>query len=356
MNSNMKAIWKEMQKQHGDEGLYAGSDDMTEFTEVIPTGSYALNDALGIWGLPRGRVIQFAGQESSGKTYMSLIAIAEYQKANPENWAMFIDAEFTFDKKWAAQLGVDLDRLFVYRENNGVKIFERLIGRPSKTGAAKSKLGLLDMEKENPSNLGIIVLDSVAFIKPPQEETSEVGKANMALLARFLPPVLRQLTPMLADTGVSFIGINQVRMDPGVMYGNPESSPGGRAFKHACSVMLNFSRIAAKDSVILDNNGDKVGHHVRVKVSKNKLAPPFREAELALLYNGSVSEHNLEIRDLGDKYGILERPNNKTWIYNGTQYNGKDKMAEALLDDDLRNEVIEKIMEVKFGPQEAEKS
>jgi len=213
--------------------------------------------------------VQFAGQESSGKTYMSLISIAEYQKANPNGWAYYIDAEFTFDSSWAASLGVDLDRVMVYRENNGVKIFERLLGRPSKTSAVKSKLGLLDMEKENPSGLGIIVLDSIASVQPPQEITSEVGKANMALMARFLPPELRKLTPALADTGVVFIGINQVRMDPGVMYGNPESAPGGRALRHACSTMLNFSRIAAKDSVIENDAGEKIGHHVRVRIDKN---------------------------------------------------------------------------------------
>ena len=112
---SMEDIWKALTKQHGDEGLYHGDDDMTTYTDVIPTGSFTLDDAVGIWGLPRGRVIEFAGQESSGKTYMSLLAIAEYQKLNPKNWAMFIDAEYTFDKEWAAALGVDLSRLLVLR-------------------------------------------------------------------------------------------------------------------------------------------------------------------------------------------------------------------------------------------------
>lgn len=346
-NKSMADIWKELQKQHGSEGLYHGNDDMTTFTDVISSGSYLLDDALGIWGLPRGRIIQFAGQEGSGKTYMSLIAIAEYQRANPDGWAMFIDAEFTFDSSWAERLGVDLDRLIVYRENSGIKIFERLVGQPSKTTNKKSKLGVLDLEIENPTGLGLIVLDSLAAMQPPAEETSEVGKPNMALMARFLPPELRKLTPMLSLSGVTMIIINQVRLTPGVMYGNPETSPGGNALKHAHTMMLNFSRIAAKNSVIESSNGEQIGHHVRVRIDKNKLAPPFRVAEIAITYNSGITEHNIELRELGAKYGVIERPNNKVWILDGEKYNGKDAIAEVLLDKDLQVSLLEKIKEAK---------
>jgi recombination protein RecA len=345
-NKSMADIWKELQKQHGDEGLYHGSDDMIAFADTIPSGSYMLDDALGIWGLPRGRIVQYGGQESSGKTYMSLIAIAEYQRANPNGWAMFIDAEYTFDAEWAALLGVDLDRLIVYRENSGVKIFERLVGQPSKTSAKKTKLGVLDLEKENPTGLGIIVLDSLAAMQPLIEETSEVGKQNMALMARFLPPELRKLTPLLSDTGVTFIVINQIRLTPGVMYGNPETSPGGNALKHAHTMMLNFSRIAAKNSVI-EVNGERIGHHVRVRIDKNKLAPPFRVAELAITYSNGITEHNIELRELGARYGIIERPNNKTWVLDGNKYNGKDAMAEALLDKELQADILERVKNAK---------
>lgn len=346
MGKTMADIWKELEKQHGSEGLFHGNDDMTTFTDVISSGSYLLDDALGIWGLPRGRIIQYAGQESSGKTYMSLVAIAEYQKANPEGWALFIDAEFTFDSAWAEKLGVDLERLMVYRENSGVKIFERLVGKPNKTGGKKVKLGVLDMEKENPTGLGVIVLDSLAAMQPPAEETSEVGKPNMALMARFLPPELRKLTPLLSDTGVTFIVINQIRLSPGVMYGNPESTSGGMALKHAHSMMLNFSRIAAKNSVI-EEDGERIGHHVRVRVDKNKLSLPYRVAEIAITYNSGITEHNIEIRDLGAKYGVIERPNNKTWVLDGEKYNGKDTMAEALLNKDLQLSVLERVKEAK---------
>lgn len=345
----MTDIWKEMTKQHGEEGLHMGSSDMTTFTNVISTGSHSLDDALGIWGLPTGRIIQFAGQESSGKTYMSLIAIAEYQRRNPEGWAMFIDAEFSFDATWAAALGVDLERLMVYKENSGVNIFERLIGQVSKTSSKKSKLGVLDYEQEHSTGLGVIVLDSIAGMLPPQEETSEVGKQNMALMARFLPPELRKLTPLLSKTGVTFIAINQLRVDPGVMYGNPESSPGGRALKHNCSMMLNFARIRAKDSGLFDESGEQIGHHVRVRVDKNKLAPPFRTAEIAITYTSGLTEQNIELRDLGAKYGVIERPNNKTWVLDGVKYNGKDMIASALLDEELQASVLERVKSAKMS-------
>lgn len=349
MSTKMKNIWKGLIKQHGEEGLYMGSSAMTTFTDVVSSGSFLLDDALGIWGFPMGRIIQFAGQESSGKTFMSLVTISEYQRKNPEGWAIFIDAEYSFDQAWAKSLGVDLDRLFIYRENSGKKIFELLVGKPSKTSPnKKAKLGLLDLEISEPSGLGYIVLDSVAAITPPQEETSAVGKQNMALIARFLPPELRCITPLLTKSGVTFIGINQVRVDPGVMFGNPETSTGGRAWKHYCSMMLNFARIRAKDSAILDENDVQIGHHVRVKVEKNKLAPAYREAEIAILYTKGVIDKNKEIRDLGAKYGVIERPNNKTWVLDGEKYNGKDAIAEALLDLDMQASVLERVKEVKI--------
>lgn len=348
-NKTMEHIWKELQKQHGEEGLFHGNDDMTTFTDVISSGSHLVDDALGIWGLPRGRVIQFAGQEGSGKTYMSLIAIAEYQKTHSDGWAMFIDAEYTFDSDWAEKLGIDLSRLIVYRENSGIKIFERIIGQPSKTVNKKSKLGVLDLELQNPTGLGLIVLDSLAGMAPPAEETSEVGKNNMALMARFLPPELRKLTPLLSLTGVTMIFINQIRFTPGVVYGNPETSPGGTALKHAHTMMLNFSRIAAKNSTIESEDGERIGHHVRVRVDKNKLAPPFRVAEIAITYESGITEHNIELRTLGAKYGVIERPNNKVWILDGEKYNGKDAMAEALLDKELQLSVLERVKEAKLS-------
>jgi len=159
----------------------------------------------------------------------------------------------------------------------------------------------------------------------------------MALMARFLPPELRKLTPLLTDTGITMIFINQIRVNPGCQYGNPEGTTGGNTLKHTHSMMLNFSRIAAKNSVIEDEAGERIG----------KLEPPFRVAELAITYSSGIVDYNVELRDLGAKYGIIQRPNNKTWILDDVKYNGKDAMADALLDPDLQADVLNRIKEAK---------
>jgi len=348
----MSDIWKEMEKQHGDEGLYAGDSDMTTYSETISTGSYALDDALGIWGLPKGHIVQFAGFEQSGKTLMALSAIAQWQQQNPEHWAMFIDAEFTYMAEWAEALGVDTTRLYVYRENKASNIFDRLVGVPGKpnprTGEIKKvKPGILDIELETGgTGLGIIVLDSIPSMMVPMEEASKAGKANMALMARFLPPELRKLTPLLTATGVLFIAINQLRFTPGVMYGDPTSSPGGQALKHACAQMINFGMIKSKESRIEDGD-EQIGHHIRAKVQKNKKAPPFRVAEFGIKYVEGVIDKHIEVRDIGARYGIIQRPSTKTWELDGVKYNGKDAMATALTEEDLMLSVLERAKDAK---------
>jgi recombination protein RecA len=350
---SMAEIWKEMEKQHGAEGLFAGNENMYTFTDVISTGSYALDDALGIWGVPRGHIVQYAGFESSGKTLLSLLTIAEYQRQNPNGWAFFVDAEFSFDQEWAALLGVDLERIKVYRENRAVQIFERLVGEPKKiqTGRiqpdGQKKKGLLDLEKElDGTGLGIIVIDSIASMQPPIEEGSAVGKQNIAPMARFLPGALRMLTPKLSDTGVTCIAINQLRYKPDVMYGDPTDSPGGTALKFACAQMINLGIVGKKDTKTFEGN-DQTGHTIRAYVQKNKKAPPYRKAEFMIEYTKGVVNKNIEVRDLGAKYGVLERPNNRTWIFDGTKYNSKEEMANALADEDVQATVMERVYEAK---------
>jgi recombination protein RecA len=332
---SMADIWKEMEKTHGDEGLYAGDSSMTTYSDSISTGSYALDDALGIWGVPKGHIVQFAGAESSGKTLLSLCTIAEWQKKDPSNWAMFIDAEFSFDQNWAESLGVDTSRVMVYRENKFSAIFDRLVGIPSKRDkngeVKKAKPGVLDLEIETGgTGLGVIVLDSVAAMQPPAEEASRAGKDNMALMARALPPELRKLTPMLTASGVTFIAINQIRMQPGVMYGDPTMSPGGNTLKHACSMMINFGMIKSSESAILDSDKNQTGHKIRAKVQKNKKSIPFRVASFDIKYLEGVVNKEHEIRDIAARYGVITRPNNKTWLLDGEKYNGKDAMAEHI--------------------------
>jgi recombination protein RecA len=349
---SMADIWKEMEKQHGDEGLFVGNANMTTYEAAISTGSWALDDALGVWGIPKGHIVQYAGFESSGKTLLSLCTIAEWQKENPDNWAMFVDAEFSFDQDWAASLGVDLSRLYVYRENRASKIVERLVGVPGKpdknTGAIKKiKQGLLDVELEyGGTGLGIVVIDSIAAMQVPMEEASKAGKANIALMARFLPPELRKITPLLTATGVTLIAINQLRFKPDVMYGDPTDSPGGTALKFACSQMINLARINSKDSKE-EIDGQQVGHMIRAKVQKNKKAPPHREAEFSIRYTEGIINRHVELRDLAARYGIIERPNNKVWVLDGVKYNGKDAMANALLDEELQLSLLQEVKEAK---------
>jgi len=345
---SMADIWAQMEKEHGNEGLFMGNDNMTTYSEAISTGSHALDDALGIWGIPKGHIVQYAGFESSGKTLLSLSTIAQWQKQDPRNWALFVDAELSFDQGWAEKVGVDLTRLFVLRENRADKVFERLVGKPASKMTNKGevkmvKQGILEMEVEagpGGTGLGIIVIDSIAAMQPPTEQTRSVEQQNIALMARFLPVALRKITPLLSQTGVSLIAINQLRYRPDVMYGDPTDSPGGTALKFACAQMINLGMIRNKDSLIIDEAGEQVGHHIRAKVQKNKKAAPHRVAEFAIEYTKGVVEHNIEVKDIGIRYGIIERPNNVTYELDGVKYKGKEAIAEALLNDELRDEVL----------------
>lgn len=341
---SMKDIMKNMQKHHGDAGLFSASDEIIVEVEAISTGSYLVDDCLGVGGIPRGRFIQFAGAESSGKTLLSLSTMAQWQKQDPKNWGIFIDAEYTFDRDWAEGLGVDLDRLYVLKENSGVKIFEFLVGKPHKElGKPKVKPGVLDQAIASPGNgLGLIILDSIAAMIPPIEAIADVGKQNMAVMGRFLPAELRKLTPLLADANVAMIGINQVRINPGQMYGNPEQSSGGSALKHACSQMVHLGKRSGKESWIMSGETE-IGCTVGVKIDKNKVAPPHKKAEFQIEYLIGVTNKHLEILQLGVKYGVITRPNNRTYEYEGQKYTSKENVESWLMDEEVQEKVYEKI-------------
>jgi len=331
-----------MEKTYGNDGMCKTLFDV----DVIPTGSYALDDAVGIWGLPRGRIIQYAGKESSGKTLMSLIAIREWQKLNPDNWAVFIDAEFSFSPIWAQKLGVDIERLYLMREESAVEIFTQLCGVPhQEIGKPKSKPGILDMEKAEPSGLGLIVLDSIAQMQPPIEQTRQVGNTNIASFGRFLPDAIRRLKPLLAQTGVTFIAINQVRVDIGKMFGDPTSTPGGKAWRHACDIMVHFTMSESKKSLLYDDKQEVCGHIAGARIDKNKLAPPRRMCDFALHYESGVVEHNVEIGQLAIKYDLVQRPNNKSYIYKDKTWVGKDNFFASIEKENLTNELLEQVKE-----------
>lgn len=340
-------IWDQMEKLYGDDGLGTVMQ-----IETLSTGSHALDDAIGPWGNPKGRIIQYAGKESSGKTFMSLMAIKHWQSLASHNWAYFIDAECGFNIHWAKILGVDLSRLRILRSNNGAEIFEKLCGIPHKEpGKPKTKPGLLDIVKEaggaDKSGLGIIVLDSVAAIAPPLEMASHSGKSNMALIARFLPPELRKIVPLLSQTGVMFIAINQVRTDPGKMFGDPTSTPGGAAWKHYCSVMVHFLMSESKDSKIFDSTGEQVGHKLKARIDKNRVGPPKRICDLDIKYVEGVANKNVEIATLAVKYGVVERPNNRTYTYGEEKWVSKDSFYDALLDEKLASKIFKDVVASK---------
>lgn len=328
---------KEMAKHFGVDSFFMSGDNVIlDKVLHVRTGSPSLDAALGIGGIPRGRIVQFAGKESSGKTMLALSCIKSYLDENPANTAMFIDAEFTYDPEWAEFLGVDTKRVMVIKTNEAKKIFDGLIGIPnpkSKIGKKKMK-GILDFVREGTdpkfASLGIIVLDSIATLSTPQEEDSEAGKMNIASLARFLTTELKKLTPVLSETNVTFIGINQIRETIGVMYGPSTSSPGGRALKHACSVMVEMAPIGG--SAIEDDSGTRIGHKVRASIKKNKVGRPFGKAEYSIEYVKGMVSTESELLDLAVQFDIVKRPNNVMYDIMEDSFRGRIKAEERILE------------------------
>lgn len=343
----MMSVLNDLRKTFGEESVFSGDDVLLEKREGISTGSYALDDAIGILGFPRGRITQLAGAEASGKTFLALQGIKSWQAQNPNNWAVWIDAEFSFNSSWAEQLGLDLKRIMIIKENYGDVIFNQLCGIPNKdkpNDITKKKQGLLDklIAQGVANTCGIIVLDSIACIIPPVEATYNVGHQNMAPMARFLPAALRRISPMLEKTNIAFIAINQLRVDPGVQYGNPEGSPGGRALKHACRLMINMAKSFSAEKKILDADDKPIGHTVLAKIQKNSFAIP-RDAEFVIRYIEGIGNKNIEMLDLGIKYNIIERPNNTSYVYGETKWVGRKVAEEALKDEKLFAEIWEKV-------------
>lgn len=317
-----------------------------EAVDVIPTSSFSLDKALGVGGWPRGRIIQLAGKPSAGKTALSLLAIAEWQRMDPENCAAFLDAEYTYDPAWAAKLGVDNKRVMVVKDNSGVHIFTGLVGKVKVNATTKKQTkvpGLLDYIREgkkipiknsltgeiniiNCAKLGVIVLDSVASVNTPTEEAADVGKAQMAIMGRFLSTELKKLIPAVAHANVAFLAINQVRTDLGKMFGDPTSTSGGNAWKHACSVMVMVAPSFSKDKMIFNKHGDQIGGRVLAKIAKNKVGTPFKVAEYDLRFDKGVVNIEEEILATGLLTGFVERPTVQSY----TIYGNKMKKADAI--------------------------
>jgi len=314
----LKTAMAQLEKKFGEGTVMFMGENRRMDIESISTGSLMLDLALGIGGLPRGRIIEIYGTESSGKTTISLQAVAEAQKAG--GIAAFIDAEHAFDRFYAAKLGVDVDNLLISQPDNGeqaLEIADQLI---------------------RSSAIDILVVDSVAALTPKAEIEGDMGDNRVGLQARLMSQALRKLTSTISKTNTTCIFINQLREKIGVMFGNPETTTGGNALKFYASVRLDIRRVTSiKD-------GDKViGNQVRVKVVKNKVAPPFRKAEFEITFGDGISKVG-ELVDLGVEYGIIQKSG--SWFsYQGSKLaQGRDATKTLLKDNPELCEEIEALI------------
>ena len=334
---DLEAVRLQIDKQFGQGSLMKlGTHANAEGIEVIPSGSILLDEALGIGGYPKGRIIEMYGPESSGKTTLALHAIAEAQKQG--GIAAFIDAEHALDPQYAKSLGVNIDDLYVSQPDTGeqaLEICENLV-----------RSGAID----------IIVVDSVAALTPQAEIEGEMGDSHMGLQARLMSQALRKLTAIIGKSNCIVVFINQIRMKIGVMFGNPETTTGGNALKFYASVRLEIRRVESIDS---KTSEDAVGNRVRVKVVKNKVAPPFCKVELDIYFGKGISSA-ASLLDSAVKHGIIDKRG--AWFTCGEEKVGQGKEnAVAFIEQnpDFAAKVEKQIREIVFPnqkPQEAENS
>ncbi|AJT40588.1 recombinase RecA [Psychromicrobium lacuslunae] len=319
----LEAALAQIDKQYGKGSIMRLGDDVRAPIETIPTGSIALDVALGIGGLPRGRVVEIYGPESSGKTTVALHAVANAQRNG--GIAAFIDAEHALDPEYAAKLGVDVDSLLVSQPDTGeqaLEIMDMLVGSGS---------------------LDIIVIDSVAALVPRAEIEGEMGDSHVGLQARLMSQALRKITGRLNQTKTTAIFINQLREKIGVFFGSPETTTGGKALKFYASVRIDVRRIQT-----LKEGADSVGNRTKAKIVKNKMAPPFKVAEFDIIYGQGISREG-GIIDMGVEHGIIKKSG--SWFtYDGDQLGqGMENSRRFLRDNPELAEELERLIKEKLG-------
>ena len=319
----LEAAMGQIEKQFGKGAVMKMGENTHLNIEVIPTGSLALDLALGIGGVPRGRIVEIYGPESSGKTTVALHIIAEAQKRGGE--VAFIDAEHALDPQYAKNLGVDVDELIVAQPDTGEQALE--------IAEALVRSGALD----------VLVVDSVAALVPKAEIEGEMGDSHVGLQARLMSQALRKLAGVVNKSNTTAIFINQLREKVGVMYGNPEVTTGGRALKFYASVRLDVRRV---EGIKVD--GNIVGNRTRIKVVKNKVAPPFREAECDIMYGQGISKVG-NVLDLAADYGFLEK-SGAWYSYEGQRIGqGRENAKKFLTDNPAVMEELEQKVREKVG-------
>jgi recombination protein RecA len=315
----LQAALSQIEKQFGKGSIMKlGEADVSQDIQAVPTGSLGLDIALGVGGLPRGRIVEIYGPESSGKTTLTLSVIAQMQKQG--GTAAFIDAEHALDPQYARKLGVNTAELLISQPDNGEQALE-----------------IADMLVRSGS-VDIVVIDSVAALTPKAEIEGEMGEPQMGLQARLMSQALRKLTANIKRSNTLVIFINQIRMKIGVMFGNPETTTGGNALKFYASVRLDIRRIGS-----IKRGDEVIGSETRVKVVKNKVAPPFRQADFDILYGEGISRHG-EMIDLGVLHKVIEK-SGAWYSYNGERIGqGKDNVREFLREhEDMAAEIEARI-------------
>lgn len=321
----LQAAMSKIEKDFGKGSIMRMGDEKIENVEVIPTGSLGLDVAMGVGGYPKGRIIEIYGPESSGKTTLAIHAIAEAQKQG--GIAAFIDAEHAFDRFYAEKLGVDVDNLWISQPDNGeqaLQIADQLISS---------------------SAVDILVVDSVAALTPKKEIEGDMGESAVGLQARLMSQALRKLTATISKTNTCCIFINQLREKIGVMFGNPETTTGGNALKFYSSVRLDIRRVTS-----LKDGDNIIGNHVRVKVVKNKVAPPFRKSEFDIMFGIGINKIG-EIVDLGVEFDIIQK-SGSWYSYNGSKLGqGRDATMTLLRDNPELCEELEGLIKEAIKAQ-----